>query len=118
MAPTCPICDAAHAACVPSNPLYIVDLPTETRRPKVAELSLYEVPHRNGTITVKLSAEDAESLYGDTAKKIGDVQQAEAQPVATQPWAESVPEPGESEVKTEAKKAPARRNKAADADRS
>lgn len=82
----------------------------------MAELSLYEVPHRNGTMRVKLSAEEAESVYGDRAKKVGDVEQAQPQPVSSQPWAEPVPEAGESEVKADQKKAPARRNKAASAD--
>lgn len=74
----------------------------------MAELNLYEVPHRNGTMLVKLSEDEADSVYGDLAKKIRPIAPATPQPVTTPPWAEDVDsdedEPGE-------KKAPAPRNK-------
>ncbi len=53
----------------------------------MAELHLYEVPHRNHIATLKLTAEDAEMIYGDRAKKVGEVEQAEPQPVQRPPWA-------------------------------
>jgi hypothetical protein len=84
----------------------------------VAELSEYEVPHRSGTMTVKLSEDDAELLYGDRAKKRGDAKQGEVQAVRRAPYAEPVPAAGESDpstgdtnLVTSEKKAPAPRNK-------
>ena len=47
----------------------------------MAELNLYEVPHRNHTAVLKLSDADAESLYGDKATKVGTAKPAEPQPV-------------------------------------
>jgi len=91
----------------------------------VAELFEYEVPRRNSTMRVKLSEEDAELLYGDQAKRVGDVKQGEVQDVRRPPWTEPVPAEGESDPKTgenlvtsgsAEKKAPVRRNKAAGAD--
>jgi hypothetical protein len=60
----------------------------------MAELHLYEVPHRNHIATLKLTAEDAEMIYGDRAKKVGDVEPAEPQPVQRPPWAVEVDETG------------------------
>ncbi|HEY9413602.1 MAG TPA: hypothetical protein VIQ30_02480 [Pseudonocardia sp.] len=57
----------------------------------MADLSLYEVEHRNFTTTMKLSAEDAEALG---AKKVGAVEAAEPQPVQRPPWAVEVDETG------------------------
>ncbi len=75
----------------------------------MAELNLYEVPHRNGTMLVKLSEDEAESVYGDLAKKIRPVAVTQPQPVATPPWAV---DPDAPAVEDEAeKKAPAARNK-------
>lgn len=68
---------------------------------KAPEKALYEVPHRNSTMTVKLTAEEAEQLYGDAAKRVGDAKTAEPQPVGTPPYAEPVPAPGESSVSSE-----------------
>lgn len=84
----------------------------------MAELSLYDVPHRNSTMRVKLSAEDAELIYGDQAKKIGEVDPAQAQPVSRPPYEQRVPAAGESDPSTgdEVKKAPVRRNKARSAE--
>lgn len=60
----------------------------------MAELHLYEVPHRNYTAILKLTAEDAESIYGDAAKKVGEVKPAEPQPVQRPPWAVEVDDLG------------------------
>jgi len=81
----------------------------------VADLYTYEVPRRNGVMTVKLSEEDAELIYGDAAKRKGDANQGEVQPVRTPPWTEPVPAEGESDPATSdaVKKAPVRRNKRA-----
>lgn len=72
----------------------------------MAEKALYEVPHRNSTMVVKLTAEEAQALYGDDAKRVGDVKKAEPQPVGTPPYAEPVPAPGESAVADEEPEAP------------
>jgi hypothetical protein len=107
----CPVCGDPFAACGGAGaPVNALEFPTEARRPPVADLALYEVPHRDHTMTVKLSAEDAEALYGDQAKKIGEVKKAEPQPVSKPPYAAPVPEPGESLVTSE-KKSPPPRNK-------
>jgi hypothetical protein len=53
----------------------------------MAELDLYEVPHRNRTAVFKLTADEAESVYGDQAKKVGSVKPAEPQPVTRPSWA-------------------------------
>ena len=84
----------------------------------MAELHEYEVPRRNSTMRVKMSQEDAELIYGDQAKKVGDAKQGEVQDVRRPPWTEPVPAEGESDPATaeqNEKKAPARRNKAASA---
>lgn len=52
----------------------------------MADLYLYEVPHRGHKTVVKLSEEEAKALYGDNAKKVGPARKAEAQPVARPPW--------------------------------
>ncbi len=84
----------------------------------MAELHLYEVPHRNYTATLKLTAEDAESIYGDAAKKVGEVKPAEPQPVARPPWSVEVDDlgaPVESDDKDDdagEKRAAPARNKA------
>jgi len=82
----------------------------------VAELHEYEVPRRNGVMTVKMSEEDAELIYGDRAKRKGTARQGEVQAPPSPPWTEPVPAPGESDPATGEKKAPARRNKRAGAD--
>jgi hypothetical protein len=77
----------------------------------VADLSLYEVEHRNFTTTMKLSVEDAEALG---AKKVGEVQEAEPQPVTRPSWAVDADETGavaEGDEVPEKRAAPAR-NKA------
>lgn len=90
----------------------------------MAELSEYEVPRRNSTMRVKMSAEDAELLYGDRAKKVGDAKQGEVQDVRRPPYAEPVPAPSESDPATadegDQKRAAPRQNKArtASADKS
>lgn len=79
----------------------------------MADLSLYEVEHRNFTTTMKLSEEDA-AAYGDRAKKVGDVAQAEPQPVTRPSWAADADENGavvEDDDAGEKRAAPAR-NKA------
>lgn len=48
----------------------------------MADLHLYEVPHRNHTATLRLSEEDAKALYGDKAKKVGSVAETKPEPVA------------------------------------
>lgn len=80
----------------------------------MADLSLYEVEHRNFTTTMKLSAEDAEALG---AKKVGAVAQAEPQPVTRPSWAVDADETGalvENDDKDDAgeKRAAPARNKA------
>lgn len=62
------------------------------------EKALYEVPHRNTTMIVKLTAEEAEELYGDTATRVGAVRKAEPQPIGEPPYAAPVPPEGESTV--------------------
>ena len=79
----------------------------------MAELHEYEVPRRNSTMRVKMSQEDAELIYGDQAKRVGEAKQGEVQDVRRPPWTEPVPAEGESDPATAEKKAPARRNKAA-----
>jgi len=76
----------------------------------VAELFLYEVPHRGHTATVKLSEDEAKSVYGDDAKKLGAAKQGEVQPVTQPPYAVDV-DSGDHLVTSE-KKAPPARNKA------
>lgn len=84
----------------------------------MAELHLYEVPHRNYTATLKLTAEDAEMIYGDRAKKVGDVEPAEPQPVQRPPWAVDADETGavvedaENDAEVPEKRAAPARNKA------
>lgn len=73
----------------------------------MAELFLYEVPHRNYTTIMKLSADDAEQLYGDEAKQIRPAAPAVVPPTPTQPWAVDPDAPDAGE-----KKAPPTRNKA------
>lgn len=73
----------------------------------MAELFVYEIPHRNFTTTVKLSEEDAEALYGDAAKKLGAAKPAEAQPV----WGPDLSD-DDGDEPVEEKKAPPARNKA------
>lgn len=75
----------------------------------MAELHLYEIPHRSGVATVKLSDADAEALYGDTAKKVGPAYQGEPQPVHQPDF--SVEGEGPEDEPAE-KKAPPARNKA------
>jgi len=91
----------------------------------VADLGIYEVPHRNHTATVKLSAEEAKELYGDAAKKVGDVKKAEPQPVTRPPWdSGDVKDPADDEKLVssrhargeDAKKAPSPHNKSRAAD--
>jgi hypothetical protein len=81
----------------------------------VAELYLYEVPHRNFTTTVKLSEEDAEMIYGDEARKIRPCAPGVVPPTPTQPWAETpadeADEADEDADEPAEKKAPATRNK-------
>lgn len=60
----------------------------------MAELHLYEVPHRNHVATLKLTEEDAEAIYGGKAKKVGDVKPASPQPVQRPPWSVEVDELG------------------------
>lgn len=131
----CPICSAPHAACVPSNPQHVVDVPTrEARRPVVAELHQYEVQLRHGVVTtMKMSAEDAKLLYGDAAKKVGTTKPGEVQPVSrpvhatnasdvverpelpedeAQPAEHRIPTRDEHLVTSQAKKAEAPQNKA------
>lgn len=80
----------------------------------MAELALYEVQHRNITTHMKLTEEEAE-VYGDLAKKVGNVKPAERQPITQPPWAtehsakasEATPAQDDPAVK----RAPARRNK-------
>lgn len=62
------------------------------------EKALYKVPHRNSTMVVKLTAEEADALYGDAATRVGDARRAEPQPVGGPPYAEPVPPEGESVV--------------------
>lgn len=93
----------------------------------MAELHLYEVPMRYGvTTTMKLSAEEAKTLYGDAAKKVGTTKPGEVQPVSRPPHAtnasdvverpelpEDEAEPAEHLVTSQgAKKAEAPQNKA------
>lgn len=86
----------------------------------MAELHEYEVPRRNSTMRVKMSEADAELLYGDRAKRVGDAQQGEVQAVRRPPYAEPVPAAGESDPATSdavaEKQAAPRRNKARSAD--
>ena len=84
----------------------------------MAELHEYEVPRRHSTMRVKMSEEDAELIYGDAAKRVGDAQQGVRPETRRPPWQERVPAEGESDPKTgeDVKKAPARRNKARSAD--
>lgn len=77
----------------------------------MADLSLYEVTHRNFTTTMKLSEEDAESLG---ATKVGDVETAQPQPVTRPPYA--VDEDADEKLVTSEKRAPAARNKARSGD--
>lgn len=81
--PVCPICSTPHQACTPSNPLHVVDVPTRTKEPAVAELYVYEVPMRNGTTTMKLTEEHAKERYGDAAKRVGEARKVERQPVSS-----------------------------------
>ena len=85
----------------------------------MAELFLYEVPHRNYTTIMKLSADDAEQLYGDEAKQIRPAAPAVVPPTPTQPWAVDPDAPAEGEAdggsETGAKKASPTRNKASSA---
>jgi hypothetical protein len=118
--PICPVCNTPHAACPGADRTarHVFDTPEPARRPVVAELHEYEVPRRNSTMRVKMSQEDAELIYGDQAKRVGDARQGEVQDVRRPPWTEPVPAEGESDPKTgerDEKKAPARRNKAASA---
>ena len=83
----------------------------------MAELFLYEVPHRNYTTTVKLSEADAEQFYGDEAKKVRPAAPGVVPPAPTQPWAATMDETGtvvedEEDDDVSEKKAPASRNKA------
>jgi hypothetical protein len=96
----------------------VFDTPEQARRPVVAELHEYEVPARSGTRTVKMSEEDAELIYGDRAKRLGDAKQGVRPETRRPPWQEPVPAEGESDPATgeDVKKAPARRNKARSAD--
>lgn len=82
----------------------------------MAELALYEVQHRNITTHMKLTEEEAE-VYGDLAKKVGEVAPAERQPITQPPWAttDSEKESEATPPQAESKKAPARRNKRASA---
>lgn len=79
----------------------------------MADLFLYEVPHRNSTTIMKLSADDAEQIYGDEARKIRPAAPAVVPPTPTQPWAvdPDAPEAGGDGGDGE-KKAPPTRNKA------
>lgn len=80
----------------------------------MAELYLYEVPHRNFITTVKLSEEDAEMIYGDAARKIRPCDPGVVPPTPTQPWAETpADEDADDAEQAEPaeKKAPAARNK-------
>lgn len=84
----------------------------------MADLYLYEVPVRGHVTTMKLSAEDAEALYGDAAKRVGPAKLAEAQPVSRPPWDTGEVRDPADDSSTEAgvadeKKAPAPRNKKA-----
>lgn len=82
----------------------------------MAELALYEVQHRGIKTMMKMSEEDAE-VYGDLAKKVGDVAPAERQPITQPPWAtnasEKEAEATPAQDDPSVKKAPARRNKRA-----
>lgn len=75
----------------------------------MAELDLYDVTVRGTVTQMKLTEYDAATLDG---KKVGSVKGAEPQPVTHPPYAEPVPEPGESLVRSGEKKAPPARNKA------
>jgi hypothetical protein len=122
--PVCPICSAPHAACLPTDPRYVLDVPPEARRPVVAELHLYEVPIRNSVTQMRLTEEDAKLHPG--AKKLGKAKQVEVQPVSRPPHAtnasdvterpelpEDEAEPAEHLVTSQgAKKAEAPQNKA------
>lgn len=77
----------------------------------MAELNLYEVPHRNGSMLVKLSEEEAELVYGDLAKKVRPCQPATVQEVPTPPWAAD-PEDAAGDEEAGEKKSPAPANKA------
>jgi len=107
----CPVCGAPHAACGAgaAPPRYILDLPTTARRTGMAELALYDVTVRGTVTQMKLTEHDAATL---DAKKVGSVKGAEPQPVTRPPYAASVPEPGESLVRSDTKQAPPARNKA------
>lgn len=72
----------------------------------MAKLDLYEVPHRGHTAVLKLSEDEAKSVYGDRAKKVGSVAQAEPQPVTRPPYAVDADDDEPQE-----KAAPAPRNK-------
>lgn len=78
----------------------------------MAELSMYEVQHRGIKTMMKMSDEDA-AVYGDLAKKVGDVKPAERQDVTQPPWAtlDSEKESEATPPQAESKKAPIRRNK-------
>jgi hypothetical protein len=67
---------------------------------------------------MKLTAEDAEALYGDKAKKVGDAKKAEPQPVGRPPYdTGEVKDPADQDAeKADEKKAPAPKNKARAAD--
>lgn len=70
---------------------------------KAPDKARYEVPSRNhSTMVVKLTPEEAEALYGDSAKRVGDARQAQPQPVGVPPYAGPVPAPGESVVSSDA----------------
>jgi len=77
----------------------------------VADLFLYEVPHRGYTATLKLTEEDAEMMYGAAARKIRPCRPGVVPPPQTQPWGQQDAEAPVEAPEPEEKKAPAPRNK-------
>ncbi len=78
----------------------------------MADLGLYDVTVRGFVTQMQLTKDDAESLYGDDAKKVGNVETTDPEPVSKPSFGDGLVEEDGDSKPADAKQAAPARNKA------